>query len=101
MSEPDLFRPAATRRRAPASAPRLEVICGCMFSGKSEELIRRLTRADIARQRVVAVKPLMDSRYDVTAIASHAGRRWPCVAVEHAGQILRVAAQHRPDVLGI
>lgn len=72
-----------------------------MFSGKSEELIRRLTRADIARQRVVAVKPVIDARYDVTAIASHAGRRWPCATVEHADDILRVAAQHRPDVLGI
>ncbi len=72
-----------------------------MFSGKSEELIRRLTRADIARQRVIAVKPQLDSRYDVTAIASHAGRRWPCVAVERAEDVLRVAAQHRPDVIGI
>lgn len=92
-------RPVA--RRAPASAPRLEVICGCMFSGKSEELIRRLARADIARQRVVAVKPSIDSRYEPTAIASHGGRRWPCVAVGSAAEILRVADQHDPDVLGI
>ena len=101
MAEQHRRRPAARRAPAPASSPRLEVVCGCMFSGKSEELIRRLTRADIARQRVVAVKPLIDARYDVTAIASHAGRRWPCVAVQDAEQIMRVAEQHRPDVLGI
>jgi thymidine kinase len=101
MAEQRRARLAVRRADAPASTPRLEVVCGCMFSGKSEELIRRLTRADIARQRVIAVKPLLDARYDVTAIASHAGRRWPCVAVEHAEDILRVAAQHRPDVVGI
>jgi thymidine kinase len=72
-----------------------------MFSGKSEELIRRLTRADIARQRVLAVKPLIDTRYGTTAIASHAGRRWPCVAVGGAADIPAVVARHRPDVLGI
>jgi thymidine kinase len=94
-------RPAAARAVAPSGVSRLEVICGCMFSGKSEELIRRLSRADLARRRVVAVKPELDRRYDVTAIASHAGRRWPCVTVQRADEILRVAAQHRPDVLGI
>jgi thymidine kinase len=107
MTEPDhrFSQPAArrapARRTGPASTPRLEVICGCMFSGKSEELIRRLARADIARQRVVAVKPAIDARYEPTAIASHAGRRWPCVAVSSADEVLRVAAQHEPDVLGI
>ena len=72
-----------------------------MFSGKSEELIRRLARADIARERVVAVKPAIDARYEPTAIASHGGRRWPCVPVASAEEVLRVAGQHQPDVLGI
>lgn len=72
-----------------------------MFSGKSEELIRRLARADIARQRVVAVKPAVDTRYAATAIASHAGRRWPCVAVGSAENVRTVVAQHQPDVLGV
>jgi thymidine kinase len=107
MSEPDARPPsprphrAAAVRRPSAVAPRLEVICGCMFSGKSEELIRRLARADMARRRVVAVKPAIDKRYELTAIASHGGRRWPCVAVGSAEDVLRVAAQHEPDVLGI
>src|SRR4051812_7457780 len=94
-------RSSPLRAIAPASLPRLEVVCGCMFSGKSEELIRRLARADIARQRVVAVKPAIDARYEPTAIASHGGRRWPCVPVAGAAEVLQVAAQHRPDVLGI
>src|SRR3954468_22527776 len=50
---------------------RIEIITGPMFSGKSEELIRRLTRARIARQRVACFKPDIDLRYHRTAIASH------------------------------
>lgn len=73
-----------------------------MFSGKSEELIRRLVRADIARQRVLAVKPSIDERYAATtAIASHSGRRWPCVAVADSAGVAAAAARHRPDVLGV
>ncbi len=52
----------------------IEVVAGPMFSGKSEELIRRVTRAMIARQRVQVFKPAIDDRYDAVAIASHAGR---------------------------
>ena len=51
----------------------LEVICGPMFSGKSEEMIRRLRRAEIAGQRVVIFKPRIDDRYDAADIVSHAG----------------------------
>lgn len=51
----------------------IEVIVGSMFSGKSEELIRRLTRAKIARQKVQVFKPLIDDRYSVEEIASHSG----------------------------
>jgi thymidine kinase len=51
----------------------IEVICGSMFSGKTEELIRRLRRAEIARQRVQVFKPAVDTRYAHKAIASHNG----------------------------
>src|SRR3954471_20625559 len=105
MSEPDAHQPrsaaarraaaaASARRPSPAAPPRLEVVCGCMFSGKSEELIRRLARADMARRRVVAGKPAIAQGYETTAIASHGGRRWPCVAVGSSEDVLRVAAQH-------
>ena len=53
----------------------LEVVCGPMFSGKSEELIRRLRRAEIAGQRVLVVKAGFDDRYDVAHVVSHAGDR--------------------------
>ena len=59
----------------------IEVVAGPMFSGKSEELIRRVTRAMIARQSVQVFKPLIDDRYDAVAVASHAGRTLRAEAV--------------------
>src|SRR2546423_5148911 len=53
----------------------IEVIVGSMFSGKSEELIRRLTRARIARQKVQVFKPAIDARYSDEEIASHSGQK--------------------------
>ncbi len=53
----------------------LEVICGPMFSGKSEEMLRRLRRAEIAGRRVILFKPRIDDRYDATDVVSHAGAR--------------------------
>lgn len=60
----------------------LEVVAGPMFSGKSEELIRRVTRALIARQSVQVFKPAIDDRYDAIAVASHAGRTLEAEAVD-------------------
>ena len=51
----------------------VEVICGCMFSGKTEELIRRVRRAQIARQKVQVFKPTVDNRYAPEHVNSHAG----------------------------
>jgi thymidine kinase len=59
----------------------IEVVAGPMFSGKSEELIRRVTRASIARQEVQVFKPAIDDRYDAVAVASHAGRTLHALAV--------------------
>ena len=92
---------ADARRPATTASARLEVVCGCMFSGKSEELIRRLVRADIGRQRVLAVKPAIDRRYHPTAIASHAGRQWPCAAVVGSSEIEGLVARHGAQVLGV
>jgi thymidine kinase len=67
---------------APAVHPgRIEVITGPMFSGKSEELIRRLKRARIARQRVICFKPDLDVRYHRTAISSHSAQTLDAVTV--------------------
>jgi thymidine kinase len=65
----------------------IEVICGSMFSGKSEELIRRLRRAMIARQKVQAFKPEIDDRFSPDDIVSHDDRRIECRKVKRAGDI--------------
>lgn len=73
------------------SGGRIEVICGPMFAGKSEELIRRLRRACFARQRVQAFKPSLDNRYEKEekrAICSHNGLSFEASAVSFATQIL-------------
>ncbi len=59
----------------------IEMICGSMFSGKSEELIRRVKRARIAKQRVVALKPAIDTRFSANDVVSHGGDKIDCVAV--------------------
>lgn len=66
----------------PYAAGWLELIVGPMFSGKSEELIRRVTRALIAKQRVQVFKPAIDDRYDASSVASHAGRTLEALAVK-------------------
>src|SRR4028119_1826445 len=61
-------------RQSSGDAGWVEVIVGSMFSGKSEELIRRLRRAQIARQKVQVFKPVIDDRYSIEQIASHSGQ---------------------------
>ena len=70
-----------------------------MFSGKSEEMIRRLRRAEIAGQRVVILKPRIDDRYDATDVVSHAGARMRAVAVESVPKLVARSRGH--DVVGI
>lgn len=66
----------------------IEVICGSMFSGKTEELIRRLRRAQIAQQPVEIFKPATDTRYDALDIVSHDNNRIPGAPVSHSSKIL-------------
>ena len=77
----------------------IEVICGSMFSGKTEELIRRLNRARIARQKVEIFKPAVDTRYDETNIVSHDAKAVSSTPVENATQILFYAQDF--EVVGI
>ena len=72
----------------PAGTGWIEVITGCMFSGKTEELIRRIIRAQIARQRVLVFKPATDVRYAREDIVTHAGRRLPCQPIARATELL-------------
>ncbi len=77
----------------------IEVICGSMFSGKTEELIRRLKRARIARQKVEIFKPAVDTRYDETDVVSHDAKAVSSTPVENASQILFYAQDF--EVVGI
>ncbi len=65
----------------------VEVVCGCMFSGKSEELIRRLRRAVIARQKVQVFKPRIDDRYSRDQVRSHSGIGFDAVPVQNSEEL--------------
>ena len=77
----------------------IEAICGSMFSGKTEELIRRLRRAQIAKQKVAIFKPAIDDRYSADQLVSHSEWKIPSVAVKNASEILESTPD--ADVLGI
>lgn len=66
----------------------IEVICGCMFAGKTEELIRRINVLSYARKNILVFKPKIDNRYSTTEIASHAGSKVPCIVISEAKEIL-------------
>ena len=78
----------------------IEVICGPMFSGKSEELMRRLRRARIARKRVQVFKPSLDDRYSPDEIVSHGDQRMKSEVVTSAKEIL-VKLDWRTQVIGV
>lgn len=71
----------------------IEVICGGMFSGKTEELIRRAKRAHIAGQKVVIVKPKVDNRYDEEDVVSHNKNSLPGLVVDTADQIVLLTGE--------
>lgn len=78
----------------------VEVIAGSMFSGKSEELIRRLNRARIARQKVQVFKPQIDARYSIEHIASHSGQKHDSVPVSNTAEMMAQIAEDT-QVIGI
>ena len=65
----------------------IEVICGSMFSGKTEELIRRVRRAEIAKQRAQVFKPRLDDRYEAMKVSSHDGAHFQAEVIEHPSEI--------------
>ncbi|OGT27104.1 MAG: thymidine kinase, partial [Gammaproteobacteria bacterium RBG_16_66_13] len=77
-------RPGVSMPQAPGS---LEVITGSMFSGKTDELIRRLRRARIARQRIQVFKPSLDTRFDEGKVMSHAGTDFDATPVDRSDRI--------------
>ena len=78
---------------------RIEVVCGSMFSGKTEELIRRLRRAQFARQKVEIFKPSIDTRYSEEEVVSHDRNAIPSTPIDASAQILLLATDI--DVVGI
>lgn len=78
----------------------IEVVCGSMFSGKTEELIRRLRRAQIARQKIQVFKPAIDLRYTDKAIASHNGLQENAIPVNNSEE-LRARLDPAVDVVAI
>ncbi len=78
----------------------VEVICGPMFSGKSEELIRRITRYQIARVPVQTFKPLLDVRYSEAEVVSHSSLKVEAIPVETSAQLLR-RVEDSTEVIGI
>jgi len=88
---------------SPHSLPKetgwIEVIAGCMFSGKTEELIRRLRRAEIAKQKVLVFKPRLDTRFSAKAIVSHSDQSLPSLLIENPDDILELASDYQ--VIGI
>ena len=77
----------------------IEVVCGCMFSGKTEELIRRLRRAQIAKQKVSVFKPRVDKRYSAEHIVSHSDQSLVSTVVDDAAEIPKLASD--AQVIGV
>lgn len=93
------IEPQLGRSNRPGKSGWIEVICGCMFSGKTEELIRRLNRALIAKQKVEIFKPTVDTRYHTQKIVSHSEREIRSTPVNFANDIILLSGDC--DVVGI
>src|SRR5712692_10340086 len=88
-----------TLHNMPSSTGWIEVISGCMFSGKTEELIRRLRRAQIAKQRVVIFKPRIDTRYSSSHIVSHSEQSLTSNVIDNPLEIINLGKE--AQVIGI
>lgn len=79
----------------------IECICGSMFSGKSEELLRRIKRGVIAKQKVLLFKPSIDNRYDENRISTHNGNSYDSISIEKSSDILNFVKDTKYDIIGI
>jgi thymidine kinase len=94
-----LFSEDVFRRKSELGGS-IEVICGSMFSGKTEELIRRLKRAQIAKLKVEIFKPKTDVRYDENNVVSHNQNMIPSIPVDHSSVLLLMVTDN-VDVIGV
>jgi thymidine kinase len=88
-----------TLHDSPKETGWIEVIVGCMFSGKTEELIRRLRRAEIAKQKVLVFKPKIDNRYSSDHIVSHSEAKLKSLVVENSAELEQLAQD--AQVIGV
>jgi thymidine kinase len=88
-----------TLHNMPQSTGWIEVVCGCMYSGKTEELIRRLRRAQIAKQKVTIFKPRVDNRYSTSQIVSHSEQALASIVVDNPLEILKLS--ENAQVVGV
>ncbi len=79
----------------------IECICGSMFSGKSEELLRRIKRGVIAKQKVLLFKPSIDNRYEENMVSTHNGNSYESVNIDKAEQIYDYIIDKKYDIIGI
>ena len=79
----------------------ITVITGCMFSGKSEITLRELRRMEIARRRILLLRPALDDRTDLEVVKSRSGAAYPAHAIRSSAEILRIATADRADVVAI
>jgi len=84
----------------PTKTGSIEIICGSMFSGKTEEMIRRLRRAVIAKQKVRVFKPIIDNRYNSEKVTSHAGLDFEAIPVKDSSDIMMLLEKDT-NVVGI
>lgn len=73
----------------------IEIVCGSMFSGKTEELIRRLKRAEFAKQEILLVKPTVDDRYHKKKVVSHQGTSFEAICISNSSEILELWKDER------
>jgi thymidine kinase len=90
---------AVTVHTMPKETGWIEVVCGCMFSGKTEELIRRLRRAQIAKQKVMIFKPRVDNRYSANHIVSHNDQSLISTVIDNPQEIIELSKD--AQVIGI
>ena len=79
----------------------IECICGSMFSGKSEELLRRIKRGVIAKQKILLFKPSIDNRYEENMVSTHNGNSYESVNIDKAEQIYDYIIDKKYDIIGI
>ena len=79
----------------------IECICGSMFSGKSEELLRRIKRGVIAKQKILLFKPSIDNRYEENKVSTHNGNSYESVNIDKAEQIYEYINDEKYDIIGI